>query len=440
MRYSPSRDTIPVLQYSQELHPGTFAIPKRGCLILDADAGSRSNHGEEETKLSALDRKQHGTHITPLKVRKKVTFQRVEIRQYERQPGDNPSVSRGVPISLGWKVVKTESYRVDEFEGQIGITRERREKQQLLLSEEVRERLLHDEWGYSFKQLFEARVSSSDAKKRRIQTLTRNTNPRLVKFDERISLASNLIIDRLLRPSKQEFKKLWTETEARNILLEKKDPKRYGRRRKSDPDISSWNSKHLDKSIQQTVDDDQSNKEGISSTTTKNSTPLRRNSSVPFFFHSSFSRSTEIEVNPEVLVVPDTSVGSPKPPSNGLVKDNTETVENVSQMKSNKADVATQAMSRTTSSPSFTNFFKMKRADAKIEGHEVPASSNRISRSISTPSLSNFSKYKLKQPECQDFLSSSQYGLSSTRKNINASRSVVLLAIKEEEYPQSLTF
>lgn len=452
MRYSPSRDPIPALQYSQELHPGTFAIPKRGCLILEADVGSRSSNGEEETKVSAPYGKLHGTPITPLKVRKKVTFQRVEIRQYERQPGDNPSVSRGVPIGLGWKVVKTESYRFDEFEGQIGVTRERRQKKQLLLSEEDRERLLHEEWGYSFKQLFEARVSSSDAKKRRIQTLTRSTNTRLAKFDESLSLASALIIDGLLRPSKQEVKKLWTETEARNILLEKMDPKRYGGRRKSDPNISSWNLTHSDKAMQQNFVDDQSGKEEISSSTTENSTTLRRNSSVPFFFHSSFRKHTEMDGKYNGSVVPNTVAGSPGPISNCSAEANDKTVQHGRQIRSK--------ISRTVSSPSFTNFFKLKRVEAKTKGNEgpessnrtprrveakikdseVPESTNRISRSISSPSLMNFSKHKPKQPGCQDSLSSTQYGPTSTRKSMNANRSVGLVAIIEEEYPQSLTF
>jgi hypothetical protein len=367
-----------------------------------------------------------------LKFRKKVTFQRVEIRQYERQPGDNPSVSRGVPIGLGWKVVKTESYRFDEFEGQIGVTRERRQKKQLLLSEEARERLLHEEWGYSFKQLFEATVSSSDAKKRRIQTLTRSTNTRLAKFDESISLASALIIDKLIRPSKQEFKKLWTETEARNILLEKMDPMRYGGRRNSDPNISSWNLTHSDKARQQNVVDDQSKKEEISSSTTKNSTPMRRNSSVPFFFNSSFTRHSEMDEQYNGSVAPNTVAGSPEPNSNSSFKANDKTVEHGRQMRSK--------ISRTVSSPSFTNFFKLKRVEAKIKGNEVPESSNRISRSTSSPSLMNFSKHKPKQLGCQDSLSSTQYGPTSTRKNMNATRSVGLVAIIEEEYPQSLTF
>lgn len=47
---------------------------------------------------------------------KSVRFGSCQIRSYNQVLGDNPSVSAGCPIQLGWKVVSTKSVPVDEFE------------------------------------------------------------------------------------------------------------------------------------------------------------------------------------------------------------------------------------------------------------------------------------------------------------------------------------
>lgn len=49
-------------------------------------------------------------------VKKSTSFSTVEIREYNIVIGDNPSVSRGAPIGLGWKYVSSSPIKIDEYE------------------------------------------------------------------------------------------------------------------------------------------------------------------------------------------------------------------------------------------------------------------------------------------------------------------------------------
>lgn len=47
---------------------------------------------------------------------KSVRFSSVDVRDYSLCLGDNPSVTRGVPISLDWEYDEAQSYEIDTFE------------------------------------------------------------------------------------------------------------------------------------------------------------------------------------------------------------------------------------------------------------------------------------------------------------------------------------
>ncbi len=49
-------------------------------------------------------------------IEKSVSFSNVDIRGYSICPGDNPSVSRGVPLSLDWDYDPETSQEIDQFE------------------------------------------------------------------------------------------------------------------------------------------------------------------------------------------------------------------------------------------------------------------------------------------------------------------------------------
>jgi len=234
-------------QYPHELHPGTLLRPGRCCLKSSA-AMMESLHLDNDEKLhphlvikqqNVLDDPREvpsSDNITPSKdvsqriLKKEVSFNTIEIKQYERLPGDNPSVSCGVPLSLGWEVVDTQIVSVDEYEAQLGVTRIPRTKQELALGHEERKTLLQESWGYSDKAITDASNLSRDFKIKRIQTLIRLRKPQVVFLEEIIEKSARRI-NSLRSTNKQEIKKLLIQTKERNALIESENFDR----RSSDP-------------------------------------------------------------------------------------------------------------------------------------------------------------------------------------------------------------
>jgi len=72
-----------------------------------------------------------------------VTFDRIQIREYERTVGDNPACSSGCPISLGWSYVIAYESAIQDYERRRAP---RRPKKEFHLSSGKRSQLLVDEW------------------------------------------------------------------------------------------------------------------------------------------------------------------------------------------------------------------------------------------------------------------------------------------------------
>ena len=149
------------------------------------------------------------------RVKKSVRFNYIKIREYERQPGDNPCASHGAPISLGWEVMNEIIVDIDLFETELGVSRVRREGDQLRLSSKERERLLREIWGYSFKEIMEASMQCLKDKKRRMQTLKRTANRPLYIYDSMMDTVGRWT-RRAFRPPNKGVQELVTQTEAQN--------------------------------------------------------------------------------------------------------------------------------------------------------------------------------------------------------------------------------
>lgn len=88
---------------------------------------------------------------------KRVTFDTIEIREYPRALGDNPSVTVGPPISIGWKHRQSYTLDVDQYEnykdgieipqqeGSTARLRRRRTSAEFQLPRNLREQILRDE-------------------------------------------------------------------------------------------------------------------------------------------------------------------------------------------------------------------------------------------------------------------------------------------------------
>jgi hypothetical protein len=116
----------------------------------------------------------------PSNSRKSVVFRNIEIREYERDVGDNPSVRSGPPLSLGWKYEKEKILDLNEFETLRGPPRQRHE---MIMPRNQREWLIRNSSATSAEiedSMRDAQLtqkgrwntaSSSDAKERTLEVL-----------------------------------------------------------------------------------------------------------------------------------------------------------------------------------------------------------------------------------------------------------------------------
>lgn len=98
-----------------------------------------------------------------------VTFERIDIREYNVALSENPSCSEGPPIELGWKFHDKQSVLVEDFE-EIRRSQRRRRLPELLLSERERRRLLVEQGGYTQHQLKENVRVVEQLKRQRVLT------------------------------------------------------------------------------------------------------------------------------------------------------------------------------------------------------------------------------------------------------------------------------
>ena len=99
-------------------------------------------------------------------VRSNVSFQSVSVREYPRCLGDNPSVSSGPPISIGWKAQKNEEFSIDDYEaGRVRSSRCAR------IPARKRAEILLDEWEETMKDVVTASRDSKNIRNQRKETM-----------------------------------------------------------------------------------------------------------------------------------------------------------------------------------------------------------------------------------------------------------------------------
>mmetsp|Transcript_1519 Transcript_1519/g.1936 ORF Transcript_1519/g.1936 Transcript_1519/m.1936 type:complete len:211 (-) Transcript_1519:91-723(-) len=117
-----------------------------------------------------------------------VGFNQIEIRMYDRVLGDNPSVSYGAPLSIGWEYgPDVIEISVEDYEKiRLG---ERRTKSELELSADARKNILLDS-GYSKQDIFAAIKILGQIKSNRKRTVK---NLKFFRYEESVqSMARKL--------------------------------------------------------------------------------------------------------------------------------------------------------------------------------------------------------------------------------------------------------
>lgn len=101
-------------------------------------------------------------------LRKRVEWSQVNSASHEMILGDNPSVSVGAPVCLSWKAFENMTCSIDDYEN-MRPAEARRENQQMLLPESIRDDLLRKA-GYSRREL-----SAAATEARKIREIRRKS-------------------------------------------------------------------------------------------------------------------------------------------------------------------------------------------------------------------------------------------------------------------------
>ena len=117
---------------------------------------------------------------------RKVSFDRIHIREYYLSLGDNPSCSSGPPLSISWKYSDIGSVDLEEFEM---MRPPRRHHSEMMIPSIERKKLL-DDLGYSVLEIVEAVKNVTECKKNRKKSL-RSIDYKFLKCFERSSKIMN---------------------------------------------------------------------------------------------------------------------------------------------------------------------------------------------------------------------------------------------------------
>ena len=146
--------------------------------------------------------------VAPRTRKSKVQFSTVEVRQYERILGDNPGVSSGPPISIGWNFYedRTVCISVDEYEYEHAHGTHHDETD-MVLSRDERESILR-ELGFDQKDVARSVRKNYKLKKKRRQTVN---NLSAMAVEEVIETARKSFSRMLPRGRKFRNKKMYKE-------------------------------------------------------------------------------------------------------------------------------------------------------------------------------------------------------------------------------------
>eukprot|EP00585_Thalassiosira_rotula_P012995 CAMPEP_0196130984 /NCGR_PEP_ID=MMETSP0910-20130528/1159_1 /TAXON_ID=49265 /ORGANISM="Thalassiosira rotula, Strain GSO102" /LENGTH=588 /DNA_ID=CAMNT_0041390379 /DNA_START=156 /DNA_END=1922 /DNA_ORIENTATION=- len=127
--------------------------------------GSTSRSTDDSTPSTERDAKEANKPKTKTW---RLKFATVDIREHERVAGDNPCVSSGVPLSIGWGFYQHPPIDLDDYE----LNKEpSRDKIEMMVPASVRRSMLRDEFGVSISEMNAAMREVNITKRRRRHTV-----------------------------------------------------------------------------------------------------------------------------------------------------------------------------------------------------------------------------------------------------------------------------
>ena len=104
--------------------------------------------------------------ITAGSGRKRVMFGTVSVREYERCIGDNPAVSSGPPIGLGWYYLRPQPVDLEYYEANVRKPSPRTRKD-FFLTPQKRFHILLNDWGFSVQDICQAKDQAAELRLQR---------------------------------------------------------------------------------------------------------------------------------------------------------------------------------------------------------------------------------------------------------------------------------
>mmetsp|Transcript_9986 Transcript_9986/g.12595 ORF Transcript_9986/g.12595 Transcript_9986/m.12595 type:complete len:275 (-) Transcript_9986:34-858(-) len=155
-------------------------LKRRAALDVEKAASpalQSKSHASMDVSLSSYDSTNISLSSSRRSIRREgsqVSFKKVEVREYDRTLGDNPSCLSGPPISLDWSYSKRAELCMEEYE-KFKSMRRRKSKNLLRMGKAERVDMLQNELGYSEEEIMAATKEKKEIQRSR--SFTNLTSP-----------------------------------------------------------------------------------------------------------------------------------------------------------------------------------------------------------------------------------------------------------------------
>ena len=163
-----------------------------------------------ETVQSILKTELFGTsQPRGLKRENSVRFDRVEMREFDRTIGDNPSVSCGVPIGLDWKY--NPKIFVQDLEDYESNRKPRLSRYDLALTPYARRQMLLRQWSISYQELCDTAKETDSIRQQRLESAAQK--PKEQKREEMLETTKRRLCRVFTGRKKKEQERLWKKAQ-----------------------------------------------------------------------------------------------------------------------------------------------------------------------------------------------------------------------------------
>jgi hypothetical protein len=125
-----------------------------------------SDKGESDSSVISAD----------MSSKRAVSFGLIQIREYNRVVGDNPTVSFGPPLSIGWEFVQNEALHIDVYE-----SKKLQRTSPLLMNSITRKSMLRNIYDVPAEDIRAAEQQVQKVQRQRLQTLNQGKAGRVVE-------------------------------------------------------------------------------------------------------------------------------------------------------------------------------------------------------------------------------------------------------------------